>query len=173
MIEKLIPDMYYENIYKINYKKLLKKGIKCILFDLDNTIAPVKNHEISKEIKELFFKLKEMGFKLIIVSNSPKKRIEPFKNALEVDASALSMKPSKKKYIKILNTFNFTENEVAAIGDQLLTDILGANNMHLTSILVDPISKDGKATIFNRFIEKRIMNKFEKKDLFTKGKYYE
>ena len=40
MFDLLIPDIYDQSIYTINYKKLKKNGIKCLLFDLDNTIAP-------------------------------------------------------------------------------------------------------------------------------------
>ena len=64
--------------------------------------------------------------------------------------------------------------EVAAIGDQLLTDILGANRLDFTSILVNPLTEhDYSITFINRLIEKYIYGKLESKDLFTRGKYYE
>ena len=66
-----IPDVYQKSIYTINYKKLKKNGIKCLLFDLDNTIAPYKVNEPDVKVKELFARLEE-DFKVIIVSNSPK-----------------------------------------------------------------------------------------------------
>lgn len=174
MIEIFRPDIYSKSIFDINYKKLKKKGIKCILLDLDNTIAPVNIDKPDSKTKKFLYDLKEEGFHLIIMSNSPKKRIEPFKNELELDSAAFSMKPKKSKYIKILKTFGYKPEEVAAIGDQLLTDILGANRMQITSILVNPMSKkDGITTNFNRIVEKMIMKRLEKKDLFERGKYYE
>lgn len=174
MIEIFRPDVYSKSIFDVNYKKLKEKGIKCILLDLDNTIAPVNIEKPDNKMKKFLYELKEKGFHLIIMSNSPKKRIEPFKNELELDAAAFSMKPRKAKYQKILKTFGYKPEEVAAIGDQLLTDVLGANRMQITSILVNPMSKkDGISTNLNRIIERMIIKRLEKKDLFERGKYYD
>ena len=173
-MDKFIPDIYAQSIYRINYDKLKKNGIKLVIFDLDNTIAPVDVKVSSNETFDLMLKIKDMGLKPIIMSNSKKHRVEPFKKHLEIDSCFLSCKPLKKNYKKILKIYNVKREEVACIGDQLLTDILGANKMGMTSILVNPISKkDGKFTIINRQIEKLIMNILEKKDVFKKGKYYD
>ena len=76
--------------------------------------------------------------------------------------------------MKILKTFGYKPEEVAAIGDQLLTDVLGANRMQITSILVNPMSKkDGISTNLNRIIERMIIKRLEKKELFERGKYYD
>jgi len=80
----------------------------------------------------------------------------------------------KKKFLQILNEFGYQINEVAIIGDQMLTDVVGGNKIGITTILVNPISKkDLFFTKFNRLIEKRIMKKLRNKDLFVKGRYYE
>ena len=92
MVEKFMPDIYQKSIYYINYDKLYKKGVRCIIFDLDNTITPSYIKEPTKRLKKLFEELKDKGFKLIIMSNSPKYRIEPFKTYLGVDACAFSLK---------------------------------------------------------------------------------
>ena len=169
-----MPDIYQKSIYYINYDKLYKKGIRCILFDLDNTITPVHVKKPTKRLKKLFDELKDKGFKIVIVSNSPKYRIEPFKNYLNVDACAFSLKPRKNKYEKIMEKFKYKSTELAAVGDQLLTDIYGANKLDITSILVNPLTEhDYSITIFNRMFEKYIYGKLERKDLFTKGKYYD
>lgn len=174
MLESFMPDMYQKSIYYINYDKLFKKGIKCILFDLDNTISPCYIHKPTKRLKQLFNELKEKGFKIVIISNSPKYRVEPFKNELNVDACAFSLKPKKNKYEKIMSKFKLKHTEIVAIGDQLLTDVYGANKMDITSILVNPLSdKDHPLTFFNRLIEKVIFTKLNNRDLLMKGKYYE
>lgn len=174
MIEIFRPDIYSKSIFDVNYKKLKEKGIKCILLDLDNTIAPVNIEKPDNKMKKFLYELKEKGFHLIIMSNSQKKRVEPFKNELELDSAAFSMKPRKAKYMKILKTFGYKPEEVAAIGDQLLTDVLGANRMQITSILVNPMSKkDGISTNLNRIIERMIIKRLEKKELFERGKYYD
>lgn len=174
MLEKFVPDIYAKSIFLINYKKLRKRGIKCILFDLDNTIAPVSIKKPSKKTIDLFEELKDLGFKLIIMSNASKPRIEPFKTALNVDAAALCLKPKKDKYLKIMKTYNLKPEDICTVGDQLVTDIYGSNNLDITSILVNQISpKDHFTTFFNRILEKIIIKKLEKKDLFKKGRYYE
>lgn len=173
-MEKYMPDVYQKSIYTINYQKLLSQGIKCLLFDLDNTLVPPSIKEPNDKLKELFNELKKMGFKIIIFSNSPKKRVKPFKDILEVDCSASSKKPSKKKFLLVLSEYNFLINEVAIIGDQILTDVLGGNKVGILTILVNPVSKkDLLITKFNRIIEKRIIKKLSKKSLFIRGKYYE
>ena len=174
MLEKIIPDIYQKSIYYINYDKLYKKGIRCIIFDLDNTITPSHIKKPTKRLKRLFDELRDKGFKVIIMSNSPKYRIEPFKTYLNVDACAFSLKPRKNKYEKIMEKFKYKHTEVAAVGDQLLTDIYGANKLDLTSILVNPLTDhDFSVTLINRIIEKFIYDRLDKKELFMKGKYYD
>lgn len=173
-MEKYIPDIYQKSIYSINYETLYSRGIRCLLIDLDNTIAPITIKEPNKKTKELFDELKTKGFKIIIFSNSPKIRVKPFKDELDVDCCANASKPFKKKYKKILEEYKLNVANVACIGDQLLTDIKGGNNMGLTTILVNPIgTKERLITKINRYFERKIFRKLRDNDLFTKGKYYE
>lgn len=175
MLEKFVPDMYQKSIFTINYKCLKDEGIKCILFDLDNTLSSPFIKEPTEKLKELFYSLKEDKFKIIIFSNANKKRLEPFKNILDVDVAYRSMKPFSFKFNKIIKLYKLELSEVVIIGDQLLTDILGGNNVGINTILVNPIStKDHNIlTKINRKMEKRIMNKLIIRKLFVKGKYYE
>lgn len=173
-MEKYLPDIYKENIYEINYDKLKELGIKCLLFDLDNTIVPFREKEPRIETKELFYKLKQKGFKIIIFSNSPKIRLNKFKDELNVDIFSSARKPKVKNFNKIFNLYKFEENEVAIIGDQILTDIVGGNKAGITTILTTPLeTKDPFFTKPNRFRERRIMQKLRDNNLFKKGKYYE
>jgi len=174
MIDKFIPDMYQKSIYSINYQKLKDDGIKCLLFDLDNTCAAHKVKEPTDKLINLFEDLKDMDFKLIIYSNNTKKRLEPFKNKLLVDCSANSRKPRKDKFIKIMKMFNYDLSEVAIIGDQLLTDIYGGNRVGIKTILVNPISnEDILPSRMGRIVEKKLMRRLHRRGIFTKGVYYE
>lgn len=173
-MEKYVPDMYQKSIYEINYKKLYNRGLKCLLFDLDNTLVPYNIDEPNEKIISLFKDLKKIGFKVIIFSNSSKKRLKKFKDILEVDCCARAMKPCIKKFQKVLDEYNYNINEVAIIGDQLLTDIKGGNNIGITTIFINPVSKkDFFFTKFSRMIERRIIKRLSKKDVFYRGKYYE
>ncbi len=168
-----VPDIYAQSIYTINYKKLKKRGIKCLLFDLNNTLASYDDDYPSDKLREKMFEL-EKDFKVIIVSNSNKNRIRPFKEKLNIDSSFSSKKPLKKKYKKILNMYNFKDTEVAMIGDCLLTDIWGGNRMSFTTILVNGVSDSEPFHMrFLRIFERKIIKKLNKKGILFKGKYYE
>ena len=174
MLTKFVPDKYQKSIYTINYKKLKREGIKCILFDLDNTLVPTSVDTPDKKLINQINDIKALGFKIIIMSNSPKSRVAPFQKGLLVDAAAFALKPKKDKYEKILKTYKYKEKEVCSIGDQIVTDIFGSNRMGITSIYVNPMgTKDFFATVFNRFLEKKILKRLAKKDLFLKERYYD
>ena len=158
-MNKLKPTYYYPNIYKINYQKLKDNGIKCLLFDLDNTIASLEEKTPSKKLTNHFQKLTKLNFDIYIFSNATKKRVEPFKK-LNKTIIHFALKPLRINFNKLLRKYN--KNEVAIIGDQIFTDILGGNKVGITTILVDPITnKDLIVTKLNRIIEKKI-----KKGLF-------
>ena len=173
-MNNFIPDIYQKNIFTIDYQKLKDRGIKCLLFDLDNTLAPMISKEPSKELKELFSHLNDLDFKMIILSNSGQKRVTPFKEKLNVDSAYFSFKPFSFKYKKILKIYHFKESEIVAIGDQILTDIYGANKMGFTSIFVEQLTPDTFfGTKVNRFMERIILNNLKKRGIYEKGKYYE
>lgn len=173
MLKRFIPDIYQESIFTINYKKLKKNGIKCLLFDLDNTISPAKEVVFCKKTKKLFDELKK-DFKIILFSNNFPKRVSKFGNYYDVDVACVSLKPFSCKYRSILKKYHLKRSEVASIGDQLLTDIQGGNKMNITTILVNPMTDvDETETWLNRQIEKKIFKEFEEKDILKKGKYYD
>lgn len=172
-MEKYVPDSYYKNIFEINYKKLKEEGISLLLFDLDNTLAPFNKIECEIEVKELFDKLKEEGMKVIIFSNSPRRRLEKFKEQLNVDFVSSANKPLSQKFLSTLKKEHKKESETVMIGDQLITDIQGGNKVGIYTILVDPISDyDPFWTKILRKREKKIKSILRKKGLF-KGRYYE
>lgn len=174
-MDNFVPDMYQKSIYHIDYDKLLEDGIKCILFDLDNTCIPYKEKVPNKKLIELFNDLKDMDFKLIIFSNATKRRISPFKDILNVDCLAMARKPNKKNFLKVLKLFNYELSDVVIIGDQLYKDILGGNRVGIRTILVNPMSLDDMffTKLIFRPLEEKMYKKLEKLDLLKRGKYYE
>lgn len=173
IIDKCIPKIYKKNIFDINYLRLKKEGIKCIIFDLDNTLTVAGSEVISEDVKSLLEKLNK-DFKVIIMSNNFKKYIIKKLNNLDLDIISFAIKPSSKGFKKIVRKYNFSREEMCIIGDQLLTDMLGGNNFKITTILVDPITKnDLKITKINRIIELKIFKYFKNKGILERGKYYE
>lgn len=173
MTNKFLPNSYYKNIYKINYQKLKKNHIKCLLFDLDNTCIPYKEKKPTKELESLFKKLTKMGFHVVIFTNASKRRTIPF-NKLQVECNYSSKKPFKTNFNKIITKYHYHKEEVCIIGDQLFTDIYGGNKVGIYTILVDPLSKDDLIfTKILRILEIIVMHRYKKKGLFTKGEYNE
>ncbi len=173
LLNKFVPKMYKKNIYEINFDLLKKQGIKLILFDLDNTLTPAREEKYYKKTKELFEKLKK-DFEVVIFSNNFKNRVSKYGEYYDVELEYLSLKPLFFKYMKIKKKYGLKSNEIATVGDQLLTDVFGANNMKMYSILITPVSKiDLRETWLNRYIEGKIFNHLGKKNILKKGKYYE
>lgn len=173
-MNKFLPDMYQQNIYSINYQKLKKNKIKLLIFDFDNTIMDKEETNIDDKLINLFKELKKM-FDIIIVSNTFKdEKITNFSNICKINYINKALKPLKKGYKKAKKIYSYKNNEIAMIGDQLLTDIFGAKKMNYFTILVDKIGKDDmNFTKVNRLIEKFLYKKLEKKFEFKRGKYYD
>ncbi len=167
-----VPVMYKKNIFDINYDKLSKDGIRCLLFDLDNTLVAAKESIPEKKVIKLLNKLTK-DFKVIIISNSPRKRLDKLHKHLNIDYYAFSLKPLKRNFKKVIKDHKFDVEDIVLIGDQFMTDVLGGSRMGIKTILVDPISSDLMRTKLNRYLETRVIKKLEKKNLFFKGQYYE
>lgn len=166
------PKIYQKNIFEINYKELKNEGIKCLIFDLDNTLGLISHKSCPDEAKELINKLKK-DFTVIISSNNTRKRLKPYLEELGIDGVAWSMKPSIKSLIQIKAKYKLKKKEMCIIGDQIVTDVLAGNRYHIKTILVDPLGeKDLRITGLNRKVEARIVKHYEKRGIFERGKYY-
>ena len=166
------PDIYQKNIFNISYLNLKNNGIKLLLFDLDNTIIPFYDDIVPLKTKQLFEKLNE-DFKVVIVSNSRKKRVSKIANELNISYISFAKKPFSGSFLKAIKLNRFTKEETAIIGDQMFTDILGGKKIGIKTILVDPLTKkELNITKINRFLETICFKKIKKYG-FKKGKYYE
>jgi len=167
----MVPDAYYKNIFEIDYKKLKNKGYKNIFFDVDNTLVPYTKGLAGKEVKDFITKLKK-DFNLVIVSNSMSNRVLKIVDDLGVKGYYTSMKPLKKVYKKIAKEYN--KKECIFIGDQFMTDIMGAKRSKYKVILVDRLNnKEPIVTKFWRFFEKRLLFIYKKKNIFVVNRYYD
>lgn len=172
-MQKFYPTIYQKTIYDIPYKKLKEQGICCLIFDLDNTIALIDQQKVDAKTKKLFSTLKK-DFQLVIISNNNQERVKPYAEILDCDFVSFACKPLGFSYRKIRKKYHLKKQEMAMIGDQLVTDIYVGNRMTGCSVLVDPMGeKDLKITTFNRYIERKIFRHFEKTKQMKKGEYYE
>ena len=83
---------------------------------------------------------------------------------LEVPYIYFAKKPFKFGFNRAKKIVQENSENIAVIGDQILTDVLGANRSHMYSILVEPlVEKDIFVTRFNRLIERQILKKYKQK----------
>ena len=166
------PNCYQKTIFDINYESLKEKGIRCLVFDLDNTLGLLSHKTCPEQTKKLIKKLKK-DFIVTISSNNTKKRLKPYLEELGIEGTSWSMKPSIKSLIYIKAKYKLHKKEMCMIGDQIVTDILAGNRFRIKTILVDPLGeKDLKITGINRKLEAKIIARYEKKGLFKRGNYY-
>lgn len=172
-MKKYIPNIYKKSIFEIDYNILKKNNIKCIIFDLDNTLMMVSDDIPSSKVKKLVESLKKDFVLYIASNNKSKKRVGKVAEFLDIDYVNYALKPFSRGFKKIMKKENLKPEECSNIGDQIVTDVLAGNRLNMLTILIDPLSNvELKVTKFNRFFERRIVKKLDKKNLFKRGRYY-
>ena len=172
-MEIYIPDIYQEDIYKIDYETLKSRGIKCLIYDLDNTIIPIMERVPRDETKKLFETLKSNGFTLYIASNSISARVKPVADALKVSFISSTEKPNTVKVNELVENSKYGLDEIALIGDSMMDDVVCGNTIGITTVLIDQIDKkEFPRAYIRRIKERKIQKKLRDNDLFVKGRYY-
>ncbi|HEX3022442.1 MAG TPA: YqeG family HAD IIIA-type phosphatase [Lachnospiraceae bacterium] len=166
MFKRFFPDEYLDSSYDIDYKALYRKGYRGILFDIDNTLVE-HGAEASDRAKELFKHLKEIGFRVCLISNNQKERVESFNREIQVDYIYNAHKPSTKNYFKAMEIMNTDQKTTVFVGDQLFTDVYGAKRAGMTSYLVKPIGKKEEIQIVIKRRLERIVLYYYRKHLKT------
>ncbi len=157
------PDERARTVRDIDYQELGESGIKAVIFDLDNTIARWGDSSLESEILDIFDRLKELGLKIGILSNGQRKETKNFVLKFPFPHLFNAGKPRRKGFRFMLDELNVSPEEAAMIGDQLFTDVLGANRMEMYTIRVDPIDpgREFRMTKINRVGERLLLSSRE------------
>lgn len=151
-------------IYKITPSQLERLGIKAVLTDLDNTLIAWNNPDGTAELLQWISEMKNAGIPVIVISNNKASRIQRAIEKFDLEYVARAMKPTTKGFKEAESKLNLKREELVMIGDQIMTDIRGANAAGIRNILVQPIvDTDGWNTRINRFFEGHIMKHLAKK----------
>lgn len=168
MFRRFYPKRLAESSYHIDYEKLYKEGYRGILFDIDNTLV-AHGADATPRAKELFDRLKKIGFQTCLISNNSNERVSRFNKEINTNYIYKANKPSTKNYIKATKIMGTRIDNTVFVGDQLFTDVYGANRIGMMTYLVKPIHpKEEIQIVFKRKLE-RIVLYFYRKDL-AKGK---
>ena len=145
-------------ITEITLEDLHQNGINALMLDVDNTLSTHHGTVLVDGLPEWLSKMQESGIKLIVVSNSKFKRIKPFAERIGLPFISLACKPLPFGYLKAIKRLGVGKEKVAIVGDQLFTDIIGANMLHIKSILVRPQKlESGWSFKVRRHFERKIL----------------
>lgn len=164
MFEKYKPTWMVDAIYQITPEQLHKHKISAVLTDLDNTLIAWDNPDGTEELFHWLEEMKNAGIPVVVVSNNKSSRIKRAIERFELAYVSRAMKPFSKGIKEAQRKLGLPNDEIVMVGDQIMTDIRGANSAGVRSILVRPIvSTDGWNTRINRFFERHIMSHLLKK----------
>lgn len=161
MIERLFtPSAYIASIDQVTPEAIVQKGFTAVITDLDNTLIEWNRAHATDAVVQWIRSLEDAGIDVIVISNNNEQRVKTFAEPLGLRYVARANKPLKSGYRRAFQMLNRPKEQIVAIGDQLMTDILGGNRAKIATILVLPVVQtDAKATALNRFIESKIMKK--------------
>lgn len=160
----LYPDYYCDKVTDISIDLLKKNGIKGIVLDVDNTLIDFDRNLL--EGAEIWTQtMKKSGFKCMILSNSNKvDKVKKVAETLDIEYIYFAKKPLKSGFKRAKEKLDLENNQIAVVGDQIFTDVIGANRSGMFSILVNPIAKkDIWITRIKRPIEEVIVKSYVKK----------
>lgn len=140
LFAKLKPAMQAQSIYGFDFQSAYDRGIRGVILDIDNTLVP---HDAPADARAaaLAEQLKKTGYQLLILSNNREARTKSFAEAIGVPYICEAGKPSRRGYDLALEKMKLEKEQVLCVGDQLLTDIWGASNAGLESLLVEPLDR--------------------------------
>ena len=157
MFSLLFPYEYVDSVFAIDYKKLLQKGYKGIIFDLDMTLVP-HGADSTKEIDELFKTIHSVGLKTILLTNNSEERVKRFIKNIDTLYLCDAQKPDTEWYLKAVEMMGIQKSETVFIGDQIFIDIYGANKSGIANILVKYVTAEVETKIgIRRNLEKMIL----------------
>ncbi len=163
MFKKFYPTREADSAYGIDYETLYQQGYRGLIYDIDNTLtehgAPATEQTVA-----LMKRLKKIGFGICLLSNNKEERVKMFNENIHVQYIHKAGKPSVAGYEKAMQLIGTDKENTVFIGDQIFTDIYGANRVGLMTYLVKPIDKKEEIQIvLKRYLEKIVLYFYHKR----------
>lgn len=157
LFRSFYPDECRESTYTIDFQKYFDEGYRGILFDVDNTLVP-HGAPADERAVQLFETLRKIGFQTCLISNNKEYRVKPFANLVNSEYIYDAHKPSRKSYKKAFAKMGTKRDNTMFVGDQLFTDVFGANRVDMYTILVKPIHpKEEIQIVLKRYLERVVL----------------
>ena len=153
----LFPTGRASSAYRIDYEGLYREGIRGIIFDIDNTLVP-HGAPATAEAVSLFQRLRAIGLKTCLISNNGEKRVKSFADEVGSRYQYHAGKPSRRGYLAGMEMMGTDRQNTLFVGDQLFTDVWGANRAGIPSCLVDMINpREEIQIVLKRILEKPLL----------------
>lgn len=151
----LEPDRYFSRISVIDIKHdILAKGFTHVLLDIDNTIFTRDTHEVPRDVKVWLGKARDAGLTFCLVSNNWHEGVYDLADRLDLPLVAKAIKPLPPAFLMARGKIGANRKNTLVIGDQLITDVLGAHFLGMTAYMVCPlVEQDLKHTLLLRHVE--------------------
>ena len=157
------PDYFIDSLSELPAELLLRNNIKLLLIDIDDTLTKDRSQNIDSQTLDWILSMQKSGLKLFLISNNFYRRVRPFADKVSLPFIYLSCKPLPVGFLWALIKTHIKRENTLIIGDQIFTDILGANLVGVKSVLVEPKSTSKKFFMkFKRTIETHIKSNLEK-----------
>lgn len=162
ILEQFYPKEWLDSTYLIPWEQWKNRGIRGVIFDIDNTLVP-HGAPADKRAVDLFKRLHDMGLRTYLLSNNKEPRVASF--AAEVNSPYIykAGKPSVRNYRKAMEQMGTDDSTTLFVGDQLFTDVYGANRCNIYGILVKPINpKEEIQIVLKRYLEAVVLHFYKK-----------
>lgn len=165
MLEPFYPREYVGSTYEIDFESWWEKGCRGIIFDVDNTLVP-HGAPADERAKQLFERLHALGYKSVLLSNNKEPRVKDFCDAVVgADYIYKAGKPKRSGYEQAMQRMGTDIHTTLFVGDQIFTDVWGANRAGIYTILVKPIHpKEEIQIVLKRYLERIVLHFYLKKE---------
>lgn len=160
----LHPTLLKNRITDITIEELQALGVEGLLLDVDNTLTTHGSQQLDPAVADWLFRMQADGFQPLIVSNAMRKRVAPFAERLGLGFVSMACKPLPCGMLRACKQLRLPRSRCVMIGDQSLTDVLGARLCGIACIQVRPIRlEEGKPLMmWKRRLEGKILRRYEK-----------
>lgn len=162
MLEMFYPQRYEVSAYVIPFDHYHANGIRGVIFDVDNTLAP-HDAPADEQAMSLFSQLHQLGMNTCLLSNNKEPRVREFADKVGSAYIFKAGKPGTEGYERAMEIMGTDRDSTIFVGDQLFTDIYGANRTGIYSILVKPVNpREEIQIVLKRYLEKPVLYFYKK-----------
>jgi HAD superfamily phosphatase (TIGR01668 family) len=152
------PDRFAARLHDVPHEELEAAGIRGLIVDLDNTLLGFRETELAQEHLDWVARARERGFRIVMLSNNFSERVRGLAARLDIACFPNALKPLPFGFLRAKRSLQLRRREIAVVGDQLFTDVLGGKLCGHYTILTEPIERqDFAVTRIFRFFERLML----------------